>query len=230
MFWSVFIQYDNMLDLCLEEPMAACNLWRHRGRNKMATIFHTAFWNAFSYMKIFAFRSKFHWSLFLSVQSIIFQHLFGMAPSKRQATSRTSDGLYHRSVFASFGLNELNSFYSLHRYLYMSIDPFRPTLEILYVEIYICIFIMTFYGIYLLTILYSIDVGLATWNITSTIQTAIQEVPVAPSLISLIPVISTPILHNPKLPVKKSILFILNVLQAMFLSETVLPKITNFHI
>ena len=112
----------------------------------------------------------------------------------------------------------------------MSIDPFRPTLEIWYVEIYICIFIMTFYGLYLLTILYSIDVGLATWNITSTIQTAIQEVPVAPSLISLIPVTSTPMLHNPKLSVKKSILFILNELQAMFLSETVLPNITNFHI
>ena len=35
--------------------------------------------NAFSWMKINEFRLKFHWSLFLMVQSITFQHWFTMA-------------------------------------------------------------------------------------------------------------------------------------------------------
>ena len=41
-----------------------------------ATIFHTTFSNAFSWMKIFAFRWKFQWSLFPRVQLTIFHHWF----------------------------------------------------------------------------------------------------------------------------------------------------------
>ena len=48
----------------------------HWGRDKMAAIFQTTFSNGFSWMKMFEFRFKFHWSLFLRVQSIIFQHWF----------------------------------------------------------------------------------------------------------------------------------------------------------
>ena len=33
-------------------------------------------WNAFSWMKLYEFRLKFHWSLFLRVQLTIFQHRF----------------------------------------------------------------------------------------------------------------------------------------------------------
>ena len=46
------------------------------GRDKMASIFQTTFSIAFSSMKIFKFRLRFHWSLFPRVQSTIFQHWF----------------------------------------------------------------------------------------------------------------------------------------------------------
>ena len=44
----------------------------HWGRNKMATILQTPF----SWMQMFEFRLKFHWSLFPRVQLTIFQHWF----------------------------------------------------------------------------------------------------------------------------------------------------------
>ena len=44
--------------------------------DKMAAVFQTTFSNAFSWMKMYEFRLKFHWSLFLGVQLAIFQHLF----------------------------------------------------------------------------------------------------------------------------------------------------------
>ena len=48
----------------------------HWGRNKMAAILQTTFSNAFSWMKMYAFRLKFYWSLFLRVRLTIFQHWF----------------------------------------------------------------------------------------------------------------------------------------------------------
>ena len=47
----------------------------HWGRDKMAAIFQTTFSNAFSWMKMYKFRIKFHWSLFPRFQSTIFQPL-----------------------------------------------------------------------------------------------------------------------------------------------------------
>ena len=47
----------------------------HWGRDKMAAIFQTTFSNAFSWMKMFKFRLRFHWSLFPRVQLTIFQAL-----------------------------------------------------------------------------------------------------------------------------------------------------------
>ena len=41
---------------------------------QMAAIFQTTFWNVFSWMKMFEFRVKFHWSLFLKVQLTMLQH------------------------------------------------------------------------------------------------------------------------------------------------------------
>ena len=49
---------------------------KHWGRDKMDAISQTTFLSAFSWMKMFEFRSKFHWSLFLRVQLTIFQHWF----------------------------------------------------------------------------------------------------------------------------------------------------------
>ena len=43
---------------------------------QMAAIFQTTFWNAFSWMKMYEFHVRFHWSLFLKVQLTIFQYWF----------------------------------------------------------------------------------------------------------------------------------------------------------
>ena len=52
-------------------------LLTHWGWDKMAAIFQTTFSNGFSWIKIYEFRLKFHWSLFLGIQLTIFQHWFG---------------------------------------------------------------------------------------------------------------------------------------------------------
>ena len=46
----------------------------HWGRDKMAAISQTTFWNRFSWIRMYEFRFKFHWSLLLGAQLIIFQH------------------------------------------------------------------------------------------------------------------------------------------------------------
>ena len=48
----------------------------HWGRDQMNAISQTMFSNAFSWMKLFDYRLKFHWSLFLKVQLTISQHWF----------------------------------------------------------------------------------------------------------------------------------------------------------
>ena len=49
----------------------------HWGRYIMAAILLTTFWGAFCWMRMYEFRLKFHWSLFLRVQLTIFQNWFG---------------------------------------------------------------------------------------------------------------------------------------------------------
>ena len=51
-------------------------LLTHWGRDKMVAISQTTLSNPFSWTKIFEFRLKFHWSLFLRFQLTIFQHWF----------------------------------------------------------------------------------------------------------------------------------------------------------
>ena len=46
------------------------------GWDKMAVTSQTTFSNAFSWMKLYEFLLKFHWSLFLRVQITIFHHWF----------------------------------------------------------------------------------------------------------------------------------------------------------
>ena len=48
----------------------------HWGRDKTAAIFQTIFSNAFSWMKMYKFRLRFHWSLFPMAHLTIFQHWF----------------------------------------------------------------------------------------------------------------------------------------------------------
>ena len=48
----------------------------HWGRDKMAAIFQTTFSKAFSWMKMYQFRLRFHWSLFPRVKLTIFHPWF----------------------------------------------------------------------------------------------------------------------------------------------------------
>ena len=48
----------------------------HWGREKMTAISQTTHPNAFSWMKMYEFRLKFHWRLFLGVELTIFHHWF----------------------------------------------------------------------------------------------------------------------------------------------------------
>ena len=63
------------------------------GRDKMAAIFQTIFWNVFSRMKIFEFWLEFHWSLsnepYFSIGSDN-----GLAPARRQAIIWTNYGYF----------------------------------------------------------------------------------------------------------------------------------------
>ena len=58
-------KFDNRFDFQWNSSLT------HWGRDKMAAIFQTTFSNAFSWMKIFKFRLRFHWSLFPRVQLTI---------------------------------------------------------------------------------------------------------------------------------------------------------------
>ena len=62
--------------LCRTELMLLRQHLTHWGWDKMTAIFQTTFSNAFSWIKMYEFRLGFHWSLFLRVQLIIFQHWF----------------------------------------------------------------------------------------------------------------------------------------------------------
>ena len=52
------------------------NLLTHWDRDKMADIFQTIFSNVFSSIKMFEFRLRFHWNLFLRFELTISQHGF----------------------------------------------------------------------------------------------------------------------------------------------------------
>ena len=65
--WSIWITKHSTLP---RVPLT------HLGRYKTAAIFQTTFWNAFSWMKIYGFRLRFHWSLFLRFELTTFQHCF----------------------------------------------------------------------------------------------------------------------------------------------------------
>ena len=79
-------------------------LW---GRDKWTPF--TTFSNGFSRMKMFEFRLKFHWRLFLRFQLTIFQHWFRYWLDAVQATSHYLNQwwLVYWRIYASLGLNEL---------------------------------------------------------------------------------------------------------------------------
>ena len=75
----------------------------------MAAIFQTIFSNVFSWMKMFEFRLRFHWSLPSKVQLTIFHHWFRWWLGAVQAPSHYLNQwwLVYRRIYASFGLDEL---------------------------------------------------------------------------------------------------------------------------
>ena len=81
----------------------------HWGRDKMAAIIQTTFSNAFSWMKMYEFRLRFHWSLFLRVQLSIFHHWFRWWLGAGQVRSHYLNQwwLVYWRTYASLGLNEL---------------------------------------------------------------------------------------------------------------------------
>ena len=69
--------------------------WRipltHWGWEEMAAIFQTTFSNACSWMKMYEYRLKFHWSLFPRVQLTRIGSDNGLAQARRQAIIWTND-------------------------------------------------------------------------------------------------------------------------------------------
>ena len=64
------------LPILFAEPPKNMQILTHLSLNKMATITQTIFSETFSWMKIFVFWLKFHWSRFPRVQLTITQHWF----------------------------------------------------------------------------------------------------------------------------------------------------------
>ena len=94
---------------CLEQSFALSWIWSmmaltHWGRNRMEAISQTTCSSAFSWIKkMFEFRLKFHWGLFLKVQLTIFQDCF------RYWLGAVQWWLVHLRIYASLGLNELKA-------------------------------------------------------------------------------------------------------------------------
>ena len=88
---------------------SCCDILTHLGWDKMVTIFQMTYSNAFSCMKIYEFRLRFHWSLFVRVQltiSIIGSDN-GLAPTGQQAITWTNVDLDPCRHMASLGVKEL---------------------------------------------------------------------------------------------------------------------------
>ena len=75
----------------------------------MADISQTTFSNAFSWMKMYEFRLRFHWRLLPRVQLTILQHWFRLWLGADQATSHCLNQcwLAYWRIYASLGLNGL---------------------------------------------------------------------------------------------------------------------------
>ena len=76
--------------------------WLNSLLDKMAAISHTTFSNAFSWMKGFVFRFKFHWSLFPWVQLTVSQHWFGQWLGTEVITWSNADPVY-RCICVALG-------------------------------------------------------------------------------------------------------------------------------
>ena len=108
--WNIFIQENALENIVCEmasilsrpQCVKASRHWwygptpvytnlTHWGWDKMAFVSQTTFSNTFSCKKMYQFRLKFHWGLFLRIQLTIFHHSHvicsdnDLAPTRRQA-------------------------------------------------------------------------------------------------------------------------------------------------
>ena len=74
--WSSYMIFHVELQIVVISLCPCQCLYSVWGRDKMDAISQTTFSSTFSWMKMFEFRLKFHWSLFLRVELTIFQHWF----------------------------------------------------------------------------------------------------------------------------------------------------------
>ena len=107
----------------------------HWGRDEMDIISQTTFSNAFSWMKMYELRLRFHWSLFLRVQLKIIQHWFRWWLGAVQATSHYLNQwwLYYWRIYASLGLNELKQLQLWSRYPMHKTSDYVTMLKYLWV-------------------------------------------------------------------------------------------------
>ena len=104
-------------------------LLTHWGRDKLALISQTTFWNVFSWMKMYEYCLGFHWSLFLGFELTIFQHWIRWWLGADQATSHYLNQwwLGYWCIYASPGLNELK-FRQIFFHVSLAINDFtRPS-------------------------------------------------------------------------------------------------------
>ena len=82
------------------------------GRDKMVAIFQKTFSNTFSWMKMYEFQLRFHWSLFLRVKLTLLQHWFRLWLGADQATSHYLNQwwLVYWCIYVSLGLNSLRQY------------------------------------------------------------------------------------------------------------------------
>ena len=80
------------------------------GQEKIAAISHTTFSNAFSWMKMYEYHFRFHWSLFLRFELTIFQHWLRWCHDAWSVPSHYLDQwwLVYWCIYVSHSLSELS--------------------------------------------------------------------------------------------------------------------------
>ena len=94
----------------IHEPYFVVRFLIHNGRDKMLDIVRTTFSNAFSWMKMYGFRLRFHWSFFPNGPINNISALVQIMVVADQAANHHLNQwcLVYWRIYASLGLNELS--------------------------------------------------------------------------------------------------------------------------
>ena len=91
--WYVYAMCGRLIPVAKSKDYTPSPLLlTHWGWDKMVANYLTTFSYTFSWMNIYKFRLRFHWSLFPRVQLTIFHHWFKSLLAMRQAIIWTNDG------------------------------------------------------------------------------------------------------------------------------------------